>query len=101
MTNENKQQERLREIDELLFECQRHNIPAISVSYAQLKALRATVAVPEVFCVGRVKYPPRGGNVGLQWHVVGVADVPYRTCVPKDGELLFVLAASKGTEPNG
>lgn len=52
-----------------------------------------------LFCVGRAKFPPRGGNVGLQWHVVGVADVPYRTCVPKDGELLFVLAASKGEKP--
>ena len=55
----------------------------------------ATVAAPEVFCVGRAQYPARGGNVGLQWHVVGVADVPYRTCVPKNGELLFVLAASQ------
>jgi len=52
-----------------------------------------------LFCVGRAKFPPRGGNVGLQWHVVGVADVPYRTCVPKDGELLFVLAANKGGKP--
>ena len=41
MTNENKQQDRLQEIDELLFECQRHGLSKVSVSYAQLKALRA------------------------------------------------------------
>ena len=65
---------------------------------ARLRALSqpATVAqVPELYCVGRANYPPRGGNVGINWHVVGVADVPYRTCVPKNGELLFVLAASQ------
>ena len=32
--------DRLREIDELLAECQRHNMPRVNVSYAQLRALR-------------------------------------------------------------
>jgi hypothetical protein len=47
-SNENKQQDRLCEIDELLFECQRHNIPAISMTYAQLKALRAAIQTDSV-----------------------------------------------------
>ena len=66
---------------------------AITTADAALRA--RPQAVGELYCVGRANYPSRGGNVGLQWHVIGVADVPYRTCVPKNGELLFVLAASQ------
>jgi len=37
------QAQRLREIDDLLAECQRHGMPGIMVSYAQLRALRSEV----------------------------------------------------------
>jgi len=76
------------------------DVGAIYIAFTQEEtkriaaALRAR-AVPELYCVGRANYTARGGNVGRNWHVVGVADVPYRTCVPKNGELHFVLAASK------
>lgn len=40
------QAQRLREIDDLLAECQRHGIPGVMVSYAQLRALRAGIAGP-------------------------------------------------------
>lgn len=44
MSGHAMQAPRLREIDDLLAECQRHGMPGIMVSYAQLRALRAEVA---------------------------------------------------------
>ena len=72
-SNENKQQDRIREIDELLFECQRHNIPAISVTYAQLKALRAVTndITPKMqaFAPMEEMAKLRAANARLQaWH---------------------------------
>lgn len=37
------QQQRIREIDALLYECQRHNDTSTRITFAQLKALRAGV----------------------------------------------------------
>lgn len=38
------QAQRLREIDDLLAECQRHSMPRVMVSYAQLRAMRSAAA---------------------------------------------------------
>lgn len=43
MSEHAMQAPRLREIDDLLAECQRHGMPGIMVSYAQLRALRAEI----------------------------------------------------------
>jgi outer membrane murein-binding lipoprotein Lpp len=45
-----KQAQRLREIDELLAECQRHDMTGVRVSYAQLRALRAGTKNPSHCC---------------------------------------------------
>ena len=42
-----QQAQRLREIDDLLAECQRHDMTGVRVSYAQLRALRDAMASGE------------------------------------------------------
>lgn len=89
------QAQRLREIDDLLAECQRHGMPVVMVSYAQLRALRSVAAHPEaetMYSFDRTDRVIRKHTAGLDKGIY-VAEV-----IGWDSALLGELLASKASD---
>jgi len=67
---------------------------------AVVDAAKSQVSQAEAYCVGRARFSRTGGNVGISWYVEDAMGETngHRTGNPKDGDLLFVLAAQQNRE---